>query len=178
MHEPRVPGSEGEDISLPCGHSVNVHDLDMGMRELDCQCGDSHAVVMDIHPPSRFFPEFLVEVLRETIDTTDDDLGEFGTVHVMGIVMEEFPNEVVSENTEQNQDVGYSLVWITDFDSRRLHSIIVELVVELMEHAISHADDDEAMTAFEEEMLSFDVEEFVDEYREQRDFTGPSDTAA
>jgi hypothetical protein len=60
---------------------------------------------------------------------------------------------------------------VTDFDSRRLHEIIVELVVELMEHAISHADDDAAITEFEEEMLSFDVAEFVDQYRAQRDLS-------
>ncbi|USZ67558.1 DUF5815 family protein [Halorussus salilacus] len=177
MAEPRVPGGRGAEIELPCGESVHVHDLDMGMREYDCACGDSHAVVTDVHPPSRFFPEFLVAILRETIDT-DDDLGEFGTPHVMGIVLEEFPTEVVSENVEDDQDVGYALVWVTDFDSRRLHEVVVELVVELMEHAVSHAEDDDAMARFEEDMLDFDVSAFVEQYRRERDFTGPHDTPA
>ena len=177
MAEPRVPGGRGAELDLPCGESVHVHDLDMGMREYDCKCGDSHAVVTDVHPPSRFFPEFLVGILRETIDT-DDDLGEFGTAHIMGIVLEEFPAEVVSENVEDDQDVGYALVWVTDFDSRRLHEIVVELVVELMEHAVSHAENDDAMAQFEEDMLDFDVSEFVEQYRRERDFSGPHDTPA
>ncbi|MFB6095167.1 MAG: DUF5815 family protein, partial [Halodesulfurarchaeum sp.] len=50
-------------------------------------------------------------------------------------------------------------------------------VVELMEHAVSHAEDDEALQAFEEEMLAFDVEEFVEEYREVRDFEDEFDEA-
>jgi hypothetical protein len=176
MAEPRVPGGRGAELDLPCGESVNVHDLDMGMREYDCACGASHAVVTDVHPPSRFVPEFLVEVLRQTIDT-DDDLGEFGTPHVMGVVLEEFPDEVASQNAEDDQDVGYALVWVTGFDSRRLHEIVVELLVELMEHAVSHAEDDSAMTQFEEEMLNFDVEAFVEQYRRERDFSGPHDQA-
>jgi len=36
------------------------------------------------------------------------------------------------------------MAWVTEFDSRRLHEIVVGFVVELMEHAVSHADDDEA----------------------------------
>jgi len=176
MAEPRVPGESGGDVQLPCGESVRVGELDMGVREFDCACGDAHAVVMDVHPPSRFFPEFLVEILRETIET-EDDLGEFGTTHLMGIVMEEFPESVVSEDLSENGSVGYALLWVTDFDSRRLHEIAVELVVELMEHAVSHAEDDGAMTAFEEQMLDFDVAEFVDQYRERRDFDDEHDTA-
>ncbi|MFC4550890.1 MULTISPECIES: DUF5815 family protein [Halorussus] len=177
MAEPGVPGGRGAELDLPCGESVHVHELDMGMREYDCACGESHAVVMDIHPPSRFVPEFLVAVLQETIDT-DDDLGEFGTAHIMGVVMEEFPGDVTSENVEDDQDVGYALVWVTDFDSRRLHEIVVELLVELMEHAVSHAENDDAMAQFEDDMLNFDVSEFVEQYRRERDFTGPHDTAA
>jgi len=61
------------------------------------------------------------------------------------------------------------MAWVTEFDSRRLHEIVVELVVELMEHAVSHADDDEALSAFEQEMVEFDVAEFVDQYRAERD---------
>ncbi|WP_435155034.1 DUF5815 family protein [Haladaptatus sp. DFWS20] len=177
MAEPRVPGSNGATLDLPCGESVSIQRLDMGMREYDCDCGDSHAVVMDIHPPSRFVPEFLVDILRETIETTDD-AGEFGTLHVMGVVLEEFPSEVIAEDVAENPDVGYAMVWVTDFDSRRLHEIVVELLVELMEHAVSHAENEDAMSQFEADMLNFDVAEFVDQYRKERDFTGPHDRPA
>ena len=173
MTQPRVPGGTDETLELACGESVRVHDLDMGMREYDCACGKTHAVVMDVHPLSRFFPEFLEEVLAETVET--DDGGRLGIQHLMGIVIEEFPEKVASADVSENPDIGYVMAWMTDFDARRLHEIIVELVVELMEHAISHADDEGAMTDFEEAMLSFDVSEFVQEYRAQRDFTGPHD---
>ncbi|MFW5956070.1 MAG: DUF5815 family protein [Halorhabdus sp.] len=168
MPAPRVP-SEGNQIDLPCGESIRVSELDMGMREFACQCGATHAVVMDVHPPARFLPESIVEVLRETIETTDE-AEELATVHFMGIVMEEFPDSVVAEDVEDNGEIGCSLLWITDFDARRLHEIVVELVVELMDHAVSHAEDEDAIEAFEAEMRSFDVVEFVDAYREQRDF--------
>jgi hypothetical protein len=171
MAQPRVPGGGSETLSLPCGEEISVRELDMGLRELECSCGDTHAVVMDVHPPERFLPEFLVEVLREAVETTSEEMPEFDTPHILGIVLEEFPDSVAFADVTDDQDVGYAMVWVTDFDSRRLHEIIVELVVELMEHAISHADREDAMTEFEEQMLSFDVEEFVEEYREQRDLT-------
>jgi hypothetical protein len=173
MAQPRVPGGPGERIELPCGESVTLADLDMGMREYDCACGATHAVVMDVHPLSRFFPEFLEEVLAETIETESGN--RLGIQHLMGIVVEEFPEKVASADLSENPDVGYVMVWLTDFDARRLHEIVVELVVELMEHAISHADDETATTEFEEAMVSFDVSEFVEEYRARRDFTGPHD---
>jgi hypothetical protein len=66
---------------------------------------------------------------------------------------------------------------VTEFDARRLHEIVVELVVELMEHAVSHAEDESAVAEFEEQMLEFDVAEFVDAYREQREFESEHDTA-
>jgi len=176
MAEPRVPGSEGADIELPCGETVAVHDLDMGLREYACDCGASHAVVMDVHPMGRFVPEFLADVLRETIDTADE-FDEFTTAHLMGVVMEEVPEDVVSKDVSEDGAVGYSLVWLTDFDARRLHEVVVELVVELMEHAVSHAENDSAMTEFEEDMLDFDVEAFVEQYRRERDFSGPHDRA-
>ncbi len=177
MSEPRVPGGKGGSLDLPCGESVGVGELDMGMREYNCACGDSHAVVMDIHPPSRFVPEFLVDVLRETIETTDD-AGEFGTLHIMGVVLEEFPEEVAAKDVSENPDVGYAMVWMTEFDSRRLHEIVVELLVELMEHATSHANDEESINQFEADMLNFDVAEFVEQYRKERDFSGPHDRPA
>jgi hypothetical protein len=171
MAQPRVPGGGSETLSLPCGEEISARELDMGLRELDCSCGDTHAVVMDVHPPERFLPEFLVSVLREAVETTSEEMPEFDTPHVLGIVLEEFPDSVAFADVTDDQDIGYAMVWVTDFDSRRLHEIIVELVVELMEHAISHADREDALTEFEEQMLSFDVEEFVEEYREQRDLT-------
>ncbi|MFB6171851.1 MAG: DUF5815 family protein [Haloarculaceae archaeon] len=169
MAEPRVPGGRGADLDLPCGQTIAVHDLDMGMREIACACGERHAVVTDVHPLSRFVPEFLVDVLRATIEPADGD-DEFSIRHLMGIVMEEFPESVVAEDVSDDGQVGYALVWVSDFDARRLHEIVVELLVELMEHAVSHAEDDAATSEFEEQMLEFDVAEFVDQYRRERDF--------
>ena len=172
MAEPRVPGTGGEPLALPCGESVGLHDVDLGMRALDCACGERHAVVTDVHPPERFLPGFLVEALREVVETADaDDLGEFGTPHLLGLVMEEFPGEVVAADASEDGHVGYAMVWVTSFDDRRLHEVVVELVVELMEHAMSHAGDDEAMAAFEEDMFAFDVAAFVEQYRAERDWT-------
>jgi hypothetical protein len=176
MAEPRVPGGQTAELALPCGESIDYHTLDMGLREFQCACGDSHAIVMDMHPLSRFIPEDLVTVLNEVVDTTDE--ASFGTIHVMGMVLEEFPETVVSADASDDGTVGFTLVWMTDFDSRRLHEIVVELIVELMEHAISHADDDSAMTDFENQMLEFDVSTFVDEYRAQRDFDDEFDSPA
>jgi hypothetical protein len=124
---------------------------------------------MDVHPPERFLPEFLTEALLGTIDTADE-FDEFGTPHLMGLVLEEFPESVVSADRSDDGTVGYALVWITDFDARRLHEVIVELVIELMEHAMSHADGDVA-AEFEEAMLEFDVASFAEQYRAERDLT-------
>ena len=86
-------------------------------------------------------------------------------------MLEEYPERVVSYDASEEQEVGFALLWITDFDARSLHELIVELVVELMEHAISHADDTSALTEFEGQMHEFDVAEFVEEYREERDLS-------
>jgi hypothetical protein len=174
MAAPRVPGDDGGRLELPCGETVRATQLDMGMREFRCDCGDDHAVVVDVHPVSRFVPESIGDVLRETIET-DDEFPEFGIAHVMGVVMEEFPDAVASADVSEDGSVGYALVWVSDFDSRRLHEVVVELLVELMEHAVSHADEETA-AAFESQMLEFDVEAFVEEYREQRDFESEVDT--
>ncbi|SFR52810.1 DUF5815 family protein [Halogeometricum limi] len=171
MAQPRVPGGRGEELDLPCGETKRVRSLDLGLREFDCPCGEAHAVVMDVHPPERFLPEFLVAVLREAIETTSEDMPEFGTPHLMGIVLEEFPKRVVSADVSDDGEIGTGIVWVTDFDSRRLHEIIVELVVELMEHAVSHAEDDSAVSQFETQMLDFDVSEFVEQYRAERDLS-------
>ena len=176
MPDPGVPGGRGATLDLHCGETLPVNDLDMGQRQLQCACGDRHAVVMDVHPLGRFLPESIVAVLRETVDTADA-FEELKTAHMMGMVHEEFPEEVASADVADEGDVGYALVWVTDFDARRLHEVVVELVVELMEHAVSHAEDDDAVGAFEERMLEFDVSAFVDEYRERRNFETEHDSA-
>lgn len=176
MSEPGVPGNTGEALELPCGERAHPNEFDLGMREFRCDCGETHAVVMDVHPLARFVPEFLVETLRSTI-TTDDEFEEFGTPHALAMVLEEFPDRVVSMDCSTDGSVGYAIIWVTDFDSRRLHVIVVDLLLELMEHAISHAEDDAVMADFEQYMHEFDLEEFVDLYREEREFETEHDTA-
>ncbi|WP_336327751.1 DUF5815 family protein [Halovenus sp. HT40] len=169
MAEPRVPGGTDEQLELPCGETVSTHDLDLGMRELACACGETHAVVMDVHPLGRFVPEFLVDTLRATI-STEDEFDEFSTPHALAMVREEYPEEVAVADCSGDGQVGYGLVWVADMESRELHKTVVELLVELMEHAISHADDGPTVAEFEEQLAEFDLDAFVDAYREERDF--------
>ncbi|WP_232702755.1 DUF5815 family protein [Halobacterium wangiae] len=177
MTEPRVPGTEANDdrIDLPCGERADQGTFDIGMREYACTCGDQHAVVMDMHPPSRFFPESIVSVLREAIAPAEDDqFDEFGTPHLMGAVMEQLPDDVVAVDGTENGTVGWAMLWVTEMDARELHGVVVELMVELMDHAVSHADSDATATEFEEQMTDFDVAEFVDAYREAREWEDES----
>ncbi len=174
MAEPRVPGTADSTLELACGESVHTHDLDLGMREYDCSCGDSHAVVMDVHPLGRFVPEFLGDTLRETI-ATDDDYDEFGIPHVLAMVREEHPEDVTSADCSGDGEVGFGLVWASSFDARRLHERIIELVVELMEHAIEHADDGPTVEEFQRQLDEFEVEEFVEQYRQERDLESEHD---
>jgi hypothetical protein len=176
MAQPGVPGESGDELELPCGEVVHPTDFDIGMREFHCSCGEVHAVVTDVHPLARFVPEFLVETLRETI-STDDEFEEFGTPHAMAMVGEEFPEKVASADCSTEGSVGYALIWISAFDARRLHEVVVELLLELMEHAVSHAEDDAVAAEFEEYMQQFDLETFVDLYREEREFETEHDTA-
>jgi hypothetical protein len=118
-----------------------------------------------------FLPEFLTEILQEAIETTSDSMPEFGTAHLMGMVLEEFPQQVATRDVSEDGEIGTGIIWVTEFDARRLHEIIVELVVELMEHAMSHADDNAITSEFEQQMLKFDTAQFVDQYREQRDLS-------
>ncbi|WP_336036276.1 DUF5815 family protein [Halobacterium yunchengense] len=181
MTEPRVPGTgEDEDwVELPCGERAHVKDFDLGMREYACACGDRHAVVMDMHPPSRFVPESIVGVLREAVTPApDDQFDEFGTAHLMGAVMEQLPEDVVAVDQSENGSVGYALLWVADMDARDLHEVVVEVVVELMDHAVSHADDDSTASEFERQLQEFDVAAFVETYREQREFEDEYDTPA
>jgi len=176
MAEPRIPGGDdGTTLDLSCGEQVDARRLDMGMREYDCDCGDDHAVVMDVHPLGRFVPEFLEEVLRESVETRDAP--GFGTAHLMGMVREEYPDRVASLDVAEDGAFGYARVWVTDFDARDLHELVVELVVELMEHAVSHADDEAAREQFEARMREFDVTAFVEQYRAERDFEDEHDSA-
>ena len=170
MSEPRVPGDRGRGATLPCGEQVTPGDLDMGMREFQCDCGAAHAVVMDVHPPERFLPAFLVEVLQTVVETADE-WDAFGTPHLMGMVLEEIPGEMGVVDAAEDGNVGWTMAWVAQEDSRRLHEIVVELVVELMDHALSHADDTDAVAEFEAAMLEFDVPEFVDQYRRERETT-------
>ncbi|UWG48758.1 Uncharacterized protein HSRCO_2494 [Halanaeroarchaeum sp. HSR-CO] len=172
MAQPGVPGEDDDSsVDLPCGRTVPVADFHLGMREYQCACGDSHAVVLDPHPLSRFVPEDTVEVLKTAIGTSpDDEFEEFGIAHLLGAVMEEHPQEMVVHDASRNGSVGYALLWVASFDARELHRRVVELVVNLMEHALGHAEDDAALQAFETQLADFDVDAFVDEYREVRDF--------
>lgn len=174
MVEPRVPGEDRTILELPCGQRVDaIRDIDMGMREYGCTCGARHAVVMDVHPPSRFVPEDVVAAIRETVEVADDH-GEFGTVHLMGMVSEEIPEEVASADVAGEGAAGYAMVWMTDRDARALHELVVELLVEMMDHAVGHAE--ERPGDFDEQVQSFDVVEFVEQYRRIRDFEDEHDT--
>jgi hypothetical protein len=177
MPSPGVPGVDSESIELACGQSVSLRQLDMGLREYGCRCGETHAVVMDVHPPSRWVPEAIVGVLQETVEPSDG-WDTFGTVHLMGMVFEEYPDSVDSLDTSEDGSVGYSRLWLTGFDARRLHELIIELVVELMDHAIGHSEDGSVAAEFESQMLEFDIEEFVTAYRAQRDFDDEFDRPA
>lgn len=162
-----------EAAELPCGSTVNAWSLDLGIREYTCSCGDNHAVVMGSHPPTRFLPEEFIEILRETVETADA-FEQFGTPHLIGLVMDEYPECVTTIDTGDIGSVGHSIVWMTTFDARELHEIIVELVVDMMNHAMTHASED-PQGQFVRYLNQFDIEEFVDEYREKRNFTNPSD---
>lgn len=177
MAEPRVPGGTDESIELPCGEMVHTHDLDLGMRELSCACGEDHAVVMDIHPLGRFVPEFLVETLRSTI-ATDDEFEEFSTAHALAMVREEYPDDVAVADCSGDGEVGYGLVWVSSFDSLELHRTVVELLVELMEHAISHVEAGPTVEEFEDQLEEFDRDAFVDAYRRERGFDDEYDSPA
>ena len=177
MAEPRVPGGRESELELACGEVIDAHeDLHMGIREYDCDCGASHAVVLDAHPLARFVPEFLEQILTESIEPADDH-DQFTMAHLLGVVIEEFPEKVAVADATDDGAVGFSMAWVTDFDSRRLHEIVVELIVDLMQHAVSHAEDDDMAEEFEAQMLEFDIQAFVDQYRAKRNFDDEHDTA-
>lgn len=171
MASPRIPGTDPDAIQLPCDDSVDLSAIDLGMREYRCACGDTHAVVMDVHPASRFFPAEVVEVLRATIEPADGS--ELGTAHLMGMAIDEFPEAIAHTDVSENGRIGCQHVWIAAFDSRRLHEVLVDLVLEVMEHAMSHTEDDAARAEFDMSIEQFDVETFVERYRAERDLERP-----
>lgn len=174
MSDPRVPEEPTGTIELPCGRTAPRSTFDMGMREFSCACGDDHAVVMDVHPLGRWVPESVGDVLRAVVEPADEH-DEFGTIHLMGLVLEEFPERVTVDDASEDPDVGYALLWITDMDAKRLHAVVVELLVELMDHAVSHASDPGVTTEFETQLHEFDVQAFVEAYRSDRDFADAGD---
>lgn len=173
---PRVPGGRSR-LELPCGETVSATDLDMGLREFACDCGGTHAVVQDVHPLSRFVPEAIVDTLRAAVETADETPA-FATTHLLGMVLEEFPDRVVAADVSDDGRVGYAMVWVAEFDARRLHEVAVELVVELMDHAVSHAPDEADVSEFEEQLQAFDAAAFVEQYRREREFEDEHDSPA
>lgn len=171
MADPGVPDSgPSTNMDLPCGETVSTDELDLGMREYPCSCGDSHAVVMDPHPLSRFIPESIAETLQAVLEPTHEEFDEFETTHLMGILMEEYPDMIVAADTSGDGSVGYAVVWVAEVDAQEFHRNVVEEILGLMERAVSHTEDETAMTAFEADRLEFDVDSFVAEYRDRRDF--------
>ncbi len=169
--QPGVPtGPSGQPIELPCGETITADELDLGLREFSCDCGKTHGVVMDPHPPSRFLPASVTEVLAETLAAEGTEIEEFGTIPLMGLVMDAYPEEIVAHDASEEGATGFAVAWIADFDARTLHEIVVETVLSVMAQAVTEVGDDSATSAFSEHRAEFDVEEFVDEYRSVRDF--------
>jgi hypothetical protein len=172
---PHVPGKQDSAIDVPgTDRSVPVRDLDMGLRETTID-GETYAVVMDVHPLTRFLPPEIVQTLESTIEPGDES-DRFGTHHLMARVQERHPEAVSVADVSDNGEVGYGLVWLVAHEARTLHEIIVELVLELMEHAVSHAEDDAVAADFEDYRQRFDIETFVEQYRARRDFEDEDDT--
>lgn len=167
MTSPHVPGVEPVPVELPCGNESRSDEFDLNMREFACRCGSTHAVVMDVHPPTRFVPSDVMEVLTATTETTDERA--FDTIHLMGLVLEEFPEQVSATDVSEGGVLGCQYIWVTAFDSRRLHVVLIELILEMMEHAMSHSEDNPAREEFLEMLEQFDPEAFVDSYRDRRD---------
>ena len=162
-----IPGAT-EELALPCGERVRPREFDLGTRAHDCACGETHAVVTDTDALARFVPPAVVDTLRAVVET-DDAFDQFGIAHVMSMVQEEFPDQVVRADCTDDGAVGYALVWVCALAPQELHRVVVELLVELMDHAVGHAENEAAASEFDAQLSAFDVEDFVDAYREQRD---------
>ena len=171
MAQPGVPSDTSDStIELACGETIRSSDLDLGMREFRCDCGATHAVVMDPHPPTRFLPESVTEVLAETLAAKGTETEEFGTIPLMGLVMDAHPEDLVAHDATEDGATGFAVAWISMFDSRALHETVVETVLGVMADAVTEVGDESATAAFTDHRAEFDVEEFVTEYREVRDF--------
>jgi hypothetical protein len=171
MAHPGVPSDTSDaTIDLPCGETISPDDLDLGLREFACECGATHAVVMDPHPPTRFLPASVTEVLAETLATEGSETDEFGTIPLMGLVMDAYPEHLVAHDAMEDGSTGFAVAWISTFDARELHELVVEAVLGIMANAVTEVGDDSATAAFTEHRTEFDVEEFVTEYRDVRDF--------
>jgi hypothetical protein len=174
---PHVPGKQASTVDVPgTDRSIPVRELDMGMRETTID-GETYAVVVDVHPLTRFLPPEIVDTLEATIEPGDES-DRFGIHHLMASVGERHPEAVSMADVSDNGEVGYALVWLVAHDSHTLHEMVVELVLELMEHAVGHAEDESVQEAFESYREEFDVETFVEQYRSQRDFEDEDDTFA
>jgi len=172
---PHVPGKQASRIDVPGSErSIPVRELDMGMRETTID-GEIYAVVVDVHPLTRFLPPEIVETLEATVEPGDES-DRFGTHHLMARVQERHPEDISVADVSDNGEVGYGLIWLAASDARTLHELVVELVLELMEHAVGHAEDDAVQAEFEEYRTEFDVATFVEQYRAQRNFEDEDDT--
>jgi hypothetical protein len=172
---PHVPGKHASQIEVPdSDRSIPVGDLDMGMRETTID-GETYAVVTDVHPLTRFLPPEIVSTLEAAVEPGDES-EQFGTHHLMARVQERHPDAVSVADVSDNGEVGYALVWLVGYDSRTLHEIVVAIVLELMEHAVGHAEDDAVQAEFEEYRAQFDAATFVEQYRDRRDFEDEDDT--
>lgn len=67
---------------------------------------------------------------------------------------------------------------VSDFSPRKLYEVVVELLVELIDRAIGHADDEAAAREFEVQLVEFDVKTFIDIYRDERNFKDKFDIPA
>jgi len=176
MSVPGVPTDDDPELELPCGETVDVREFDLNTSEIDCECGEAHGVVYDTDPLTRFIPEQMAHTLEETVKPRETD-HTFGTLHAMGMLADEVPQTVASTDASEMGEVGFNYVWVSDFTAREVHVLLVQLLVDLMDHAVDQVGDDSIKSAFAERLDGLDVEEFVDEYRTQRSFDGPDDTA-
>lgn len=175
MTQPGVPSLPNDStVELPCGETVSTDDLDLGMREYECECGSSHAVVLDPHPPTRFLPETVTDVLVNTLQIDGREENRFDTNALMGLVQDRHSDRIVTLDAAEDGTIGFALAWIADFDSYTLHEIVVETVLELMSRAVDDGGNESARKAFTEHRADLDVEAFVSQYREVRNFDAES----
>ncbi|MFB6162907.1 MAG: DUF5815 family protein [Halococcoides sp.] len=175
MPVPGVPTDDDPELELPCGETVDAREFDLNTSEIDCECGEAHGVVLDTDPLTRFVPDQMARILEETVKPRETD-HTFGTLHAMGMLADEVPQTVASADVSENGDLGFNYVWVSDFTAREVHVLLVQLLVDLMDHAVDEVGDDSIKSQFTEQLEGLDVEEFVDQYRTERSFEGPEDS--